>query len=78
MKTLVKSRTKFTMVSVNSLTNNHKVQLNSPKVALDFKFYQKLFLVILGLAIFLIFPESPKNSENLCKKYYSADICNIW
>ena len=54
------------------------IELNNPKVTSDYKFYQKLFLVFLGMSIFLIFPESPGDSEKLCKKYNSAEVCNIW
>ena len=78
MKTLVKPQTKLTLVSFNRLNSNPKVQLNNKKATLSIKFYQNLFLVFLGLSIFLIFPESPKDSENLCKKYNSTEICNVW
>ena len=78
MKTLVKPKTKLKIVSSNDLTSHPKVQLNNFKAALDFKFYQNLFLVFLGLFIFLIFPESPKDSENLCQKYNSSEICDVW
>ena len=78
MKTLVKPQTKLTLVSFNRLNSNPKVQLNNKKATLGIKFYQNLFLVFLGLSIFLIFPESPKDSENLCKKYNSTEICNVW
>ena len=85
MKTLVKTQEKLTTISVNSLTQNFKEQLHSPKAhlhnpktTLEVKFYQNLFLVFLGLSIFSIFPESPNHSEKLCKQYNSAEICNIW
>ena len=78
MKTLVKPKTEFKLVSLNHLTSDSKVQLNNSIAALDFKFYQNLFLLFLGLSIFLIFPESPKDSENLCKKYNSSEICDVW
>ena len=78
MKTLVKPKTKLKIVSFNDQTSHPKVQLNNLKAALDFKFYQNLFLVFLGLFIFLIFPESPKDSENLCQKYNSSEICDVW
>ena len=45
---------------------------------LDFKFYQKLFGVLISLSTFLIFPESPKELENICENYYSSQICKIW
>ena len=45
---------------------------------LDFKFYQKLFVILLASCAFLIFPESPQDSEVLCKKYQSTKACMVW
>jgi len=42
------------------------------------KFYQKLFVFLLSFSTILIFPESPKELENICKSYNSRTICNIW
>ena len=44
----------------------------------NFKFYQKLFVFILAFSTFLIFPESPKELENICESYNSRKICNVW
>ena len=44
----------------------------------NFKFYQKLFVFLLAFPIILIFPESPKELENICESYNSRKICNIW
>ena len=78
MKTLVRSQTKLTLLSFNHLNNNPKIKVRNSKATLSFKFYQNLFLVFLGLFIFLIFPESPKDSENLCQKYNSSEMCDVW
>ena len=49
------------------------------KVSLDnFKFYQKLFVFLLAFSTILIFPESPKELENICESYNSRNICNVW
>ena len=45
---------------------------------IDFKFYQKLFVVLISLSTFLIFPESPKELENICEIYHSRKLCNVW
>ena len=42
------------------------------------KFYQKLIVFPLAFSIFLIFPESPKELENICETYNSKKICNVW
>ena len=44
----------------------------------NYKFYQKLFVVFISLSTLLIFPESPKELENICENYNSEKICNIW
>ena len=42
------------------------------------KSYQKLFVILISLSTFLIFPESPRESENICESYNSKNSCNIW
>jgi len=42
------------------------------------KFYQKLFVFLLSFSTILIFPESPKELENICESYNSRKICNVW
>ncbi len=42
------------------------------------KFYQKLFVFLILLATILIFPESPKELENICEIYNSGKICKVW
>ena len=44
----------------------------------NFKFYQKLFVFLLAFSTILIFPESPKELENICEGYNSIKICNVW
>jgi len=44
----------------------------------NFKFYQKLFVFFLAFSTILIFPESPKELENICESYNSRKICNVW
>ena len=44
----------------------------------DFKFYQKLFIVLISFSTILIFPESPRELENICNNYNSIKLCKIW
>ena len=44
----------------------------------SFKFYQKLFVFLISFSTNLIFPESPKELENICESYNSRKICNVW
>ena len=49
------------------------------KVSLvSFKFYQKLFVFLISFLTILIFPESPKELENICETYNSRKICKVW
>jgi len=45
---------------------------------INLKFYQKLFVFILAFLTILIFPESPKEFENICESYNSRKICIVW
>ena len=44
----------------------------------SFKFYQKLLAFLISFLTILIFPESPKELENICDTYNSRKICNVW
>ena len=44
----------------------------------NYKFYQKLFVVLISFSTILIFPESPKELENICNKYSPSQLCNVW
>ena len=71
LKTDLKSKTFCVSKSYPRLIEK-EVSLN------DFKFYQKLFIVLISLSTILIFPESPKELENICEGYYSRKLCNVW
>ena len=45
---------------------------------INFKFYQKLFILLISFSIILIFPDSPKEMGNICESYNSRKICNVW
>ena len=45
---------------------------------INFKVYQKLFVLLISLSTILIFPESPKELESICEIYNSRKICNVW
>ena len=44
----------------------------------NYKFYQKLFVLLISFLIILIFSESPKELGNICEIYNSRKICNVW
>ena len=44
----------------------------------SFKFYQKLLILLISFSTILIFPESPKELEDICHIYNSRKLCNVW
>ena len=44
----------------------------------NFKFYQKLFVLLISMSTILIFPESPREMQNICENYNSRKLCNVW
>ena len=42
------------------------------------KLYQKLFIFLISFSTILILPESPSELGNICERYNSRRICNVW
>ena len=78
MRTLIQPEVKLKIASFDNSIFQVKEKSKISKFGLDLKFYQTLFIVLLPMFIFLIFPESPQNSEVLCKKYHPTASCLIW
>ena len=45
---------------------------------INFKVYQKLFVLLISFSTILIFPESPRELGNICEIHNSRKICNVW
>ena len=78
MQTLIQPELKQKIATFDPPTYQAKEKLNNSKFGIDLKFYQKLFVILFTSCVFLIFPESPQDSELLCNKYNSAEVCNVW
>ena len=78
MKTLIRSQEKFKISSFNTTTDQIEKKFINSKLSSDFKFYQKLLVIFLISCTFLIFPESPQDSDALCKKYHVKEACIVW
>ncbi len=70
VKPYLKSKTLFSRKNYSCLKEK-EIKL------IDFKFYQRLFVVFISLSTFLIFPETPRELEKICKSYNSRNLCNI-
>jgi hypothetical protein len=77
MKTAIKTDLKSKTFCIN---RNHNYNFFKEKeIGLaNTKVYQKLFVVFIFLSTFLIFPESPRELENICETYNSKGICIVW
>tara|TARA_B100000161_G_C33262489_1_gene286340 strand:+ start:244 stop:471 length:228 start_codon:yes stop_codon:yes gene_type:complete len=75
MNTVVKPDLKSKSFSIN---NSYDRMKEKEIGYVDFKFYQKLFVVFISLSTFLIFPDSPRELENICESYNAKKLCNVW
>ena len=78
MKTLINSGSKIDTFRLRNHTSHLRQKVKSSGTLVDFKFYQKFFVILTALSTFLIFPEAPKELESVCHSYYSKQICNVW
>ena len=75
MKTVVKPNLKLKTFCISK---SYTVSIGKEINQFNFKFYQKLFVFLIAFSTILIFPESPKELENICEDYNSRKICNVW
>ena len=61
-----------------SISKSYPFLINKEVSLVNSKFYQKLFVFLIAFSTILIFPESPKELENICESYNSRKICNVW
>ena len=75
----MKAALKTDLKSISFSSRKSFTRLRDKEINLvDFKFYQKLFVVLISMSTFLIFPESPKELENICEIYNSKKLCFVW
>jgi len=75
MKTVLKPELKLKTYCISKSYSRLKEKEIS---FINFKVYQKLFVVLISFSTILIFPESPRELENICERYNSRNICNVW
>ena len=78
MQTSIKPEVKLKIVGFDNSNSQVKEKSNYSKSGLDFKFYQKLFVILFASCALLIFPEAPQDSEALCKKYNPIETSKVW
>ncbi len=76
---MMKTALKTELESKTFFISKSYPRLKKKEISLfNFKFYQKLFVFLIAFSTILIFPESPRELENLCESYNSRKICNVW
>ena len=71
------SKTDFKLKTF-SITKSYTRLIDKEISFVNFKFYQKLFILLVLFSTILIFPESPRELGNICESYNSRKICNVW
>ena len=75
MKTVLKPELKLKTYCISKSYSRLKEKEIS---FINFKVYQKLFVLLISFSTILIFPESPRDLGNICETYNSRKICNVW
>ena len=75
MKTVLKPELKLKTYCISKSYSRLKEKEIS---FINFKVYQKLFVLLISFSTILIFPESPREMGNICESYNSRKICNVW
>ena len=75
MKTVLKPELKLKTYCISKSYSRLKEKEIS---FINFKVYQKLFVLLISFSTILIFPESPRELGNICENYNSRKICNVW
>ena len=75
MKTVLKPELKLKTYCISKSYSRLKEKEIS---FINFKVYQKLFVLLISFSTILIFPESPRELENICESYNSIKVCNVW
>ena len=74
MKLAVNSHFKSKHLRASNSYSNVRVKEFS---LVNHKSYQKLFIVLVSMSLILIFPEIPRELENICENYNSRKVCNV-
>ena len=74
MKTVLKPELKLKTYCISKSYSRLKEKEIS---FINFKVYQKLFVLLISFSTILIFPDSPRELGNICESYNSRKICNV-
>ena len=60
------------------ISKNYTPLIEKEISLVNFKFYQKLFVLLISFSTILIFPEMPRELGKICESYNSRKVCNVW
>ena len=75
MKTAPKSELKS---KTYCISKSYSRLIEKEIILINFKFYQKLFVLLISFSTILIIPESPRELANICESYNSKKLCNVF
>ena len=75
MKTVLKPELKLKTYCISKSYSRLKEKEIS---FINFKVYQKLFVLLISFSTILIIPESPRELGNICESYNSKRLCNVF
>ena len=75
MKTALKSDLQL---KTHCISKSYSRPIQKEICLINFKFYQKLFVLLISFSTILIFPELPRELGNICETYNSKNSCNVW
>ena len=76
---MMKTALKLDLKSKTYCFSKSYSRLEEKEISLiNFKFYQKLFVILISFSTILIFPESPRELGNICENYNSKKLCNVF
>ena len=75
MKTALKRDLKLKTFCI---TKSYPCLIEKEISLVNIKLYQKLFVFFISFSTILIFPELPRELENICESYNTRKICNVW
>ena len=75
MKTVLKPELKF---ETYCISKSYSRLTEKENFSVNFKFYQKIIVLLISFSTILIFPESPRELENICESYNARKVCNVW
>ena len=78
MQTLIQPEVKLKIDSFDKFNSQSKEKSNNSRFGLKNKFYQRLFVILFVSCALLIFPESPQDTEALCREHQSKEACMVW